>query len=76
LYNLEFAYSSYIFHRAVGKNLLSLIAMSLNLDEYYFEKIGALNKPVAVLRLLHYPGLAFILLFMHLLAYFKFYLPC
>lgn len=37
--------------------------MSLNLDEDYFEKIGALNKPAAFLRLLHYPGLAFILLF-------------
>ncbi|KAL9326738.1 hypothetical protein ACSQ67_007383 [Phaseolus vulgaris] len=45
-----------IFHRAAGKNLLSLIAMSLNLDEDYFEKIGALNKPAAFLRLLHYPG--------------------
>ncbi|XP_047180924.1 2-oxoglutarate-Fe(II) type oxidoreductase hxnY-like [Vigna umbellata] len=41
---------------AAGKNLLSLIAMSLNLDEDYFEKIGALNKPAAFLRLLHYPG--------------------
>jgi len=52
-----------IFHRAAGKNLFSLIAMSLNLDEDYFEKIGALNKPAAFLRLLHYPGLPFILLF-------------
>ncbi|XP_027922229.1 2-oxoglutarate-Fe(II) type oxidoreductase hxnY-like [Vigna unguiculata] len=41
---------------AAGKNLLSLIALSLNLDEDYFEKIGALNKPAAFLRLLHYPG--------------------
>ncbi|RDX65174.1 1-aminocyclopropane-1-carboxylate oxidase, partial [Mucuna pruriens] len=41
---------------AAGKELLSLIAMSLNLDEDYFEKIGALNKPAAFLRLLHYPG--------------------
>ncbi|KAJ1386474.1 Oxoglutarate/iron-dependent dioxygenase [Sesbania bispinosa] len=39
-----------------GKELLSLIALSLNLDEDYFEKIGALNKPAAFLRLLHYPG--------------------
>ncbi|TKY55476.1 1-aminocyclopropane-1-carboxylate oxidase [Spatholobus suberectus] len=41
---------------AAGKQLLSLIAMSLNLDEDYFEKIGAVNKPAAFLRLLHYPG--------------------
>ncbi|KAK7330796.1 hypothetical protein VNO77_24996 [Canavalia gladiata] len=41
---------------AAGKELLSLIALSLNLDEDYFEKIGAVNKPAAFLRLLHYPG--------------------
>ncbi|KAF7810077.1 2-oxoglutarate-Fe(II) type oxidoreductase hxnY-like [Senna tora] len=29
---------------------------ALNLDEDFFEKIGALNKPSAFLRLLHYPG--------------------
>ncbi|KAI4315225.1 hypothetical protein L6164_028059 [Bauhinia variegata] len=39
-----------------GKHLVSLIALSLNLDEDFFEKIGALNKPAAFLRLLHYPG--------------------
>ncbi|XP_057417489.1 2-oxoglutarate-Fe(II) type oxidoreductase isoform X2 [Lotus japonicus] len=39
-----------------GKELLSLIALSLNLDEDYFEKIGAIRKPSAFLRLLHYPG--------------------
>ncbi|CAJ1943304.1 unnamed protein product [Sphenostylis stenocarpa] len=41
---------------SAGKDLLSLIAMSLNLDEDYFGKIGALNKPAVFLRLLHYPG--------------------
>ncbi|KAL2962378.1 hypothetical protein AAZX31_17G139600 [Glycine max] len=41
---------------AAGKNLLSLIAMPLNLEEDYFEKKGALNKAAAFLRLLHYPG--------------------
>jgi len=46
-----------MFHRSAGKELLSLIAMSLNLDENYFEKISALNKPEAFLRLLRYPGL-------------------
>ncbi|RDX60209.1 encD, partial [Mucuna pruriens] len=29
----------------VGKKLLSLIAISLNVDEGFFEKIGAINKP-------------------------------
>ncbi|PNX96936.1 flavonol synthase/flavanone 3-hydroxylase [Trifolium pratense] len=41
---------------SAGKELLSLIALSLNLDENYFEKISALNKPEAFLRLLRYPG--------------------
>ncbi|KAK4260355.1 hypothetical protein QN277_003482 [Acacia crassicarpa] len=39
-----------------GRELLSLMALSLNLDEDFFEKIGALCKPAAFLRLLHYPG--------------------
>nr|CAD1844905.1 unnamed protein product [Ananas comosus var. bracteatus] len=41
---------------AVGRRLLSLIALALNLDDQFFEKIGALNSPMAFLRLLHYPG--------------------
>ncbi|XP_020085213.1 2-oxoglutarate-Fe(II) type oxidoreductase-like isoform X2 [Ananas comosus] len=41
---------------AVGRRLLSLIAFALNLDDQFFEKIGALNSPMAFLRLLHYPG--------------------
>ncbi|CAL0312304.1 unnamed protein product [Lupinus luteus] len=41
---------------ATGKELLSLIALSLNLDEGFFKKIESLNKPEAFLRLLRYPG--------------------
>ncbi|GAV77999.1 2OG-FeII_Oxy domain-containing protein/DIOX_N domain-containing protein [Cephalotus follicularis] len=47
------------YHRKVlsaGKRLLSLIALALNLDEDFFEKVGAFNVPAAFLRLLHYPG--------------------
>ncbi|KAK1262521.1 S-norcoclaurine synthase 1 [Acorus gramineus] len=40
----------------VGKILLSLIALALNLDEDFFEKVGALSSPMAFIRLLHYPG--------------------
>lgn len=47
----------FLFHSGVGKKLLSLIALSLNMDEDFFEKIGATNKPAAFLRLLYYPGL-------------------
>ncbi|GAB2300837.1 hypothetical protein Dimus_034871 [Dionaea muscipula] len=39
-----------------GERLLSLIALALNLDEDFFQKIGALDPPMAFLRLLHYPG--------------------
>ncbi|PKA64145.1 putative flavonol synthase 5 [Apostasia shenzhenica] len=39
----------------IGKQLLSLIALALNLDEQFFELIGALNSPMAFVRLLHYP---------------------
>ncbi|KAI3693542.1 hypothetical protein L1987_76486 [Smallanthus sonchifolius] len=41
---------------SVGKRLSSLIAMALNLEDDFFEKIGALDKPFGFLRLLHYPG--------------------
>ncbi|XP_039030042.1 2-oxoglutarate-Fe(II) type oxidoreductase hxnY-like isoform X3 [Hibiscus syriacus] len=41
---------------SVGAKLLSLIALSLELDEDFFRKVGALNEPFASLRLLHYPG--------------------
>ncbi|XP_078155828.1 kihadalactone A synthase LFS-like isoform X1 [Carex rostrata] len=40
----------------VGSKLISLIALALNLDENFFTKIGALDSPMAFLRLLHYPG--------------------
>nr|XP_043627034.1 2-oxoglutarate-Fe(II) type oxidoreductase-like isoform X2 [Erigeron canadensis] len=41
---------------SVGKKLSYLIALSLNLDEDHFDKIGALDRPLCFLRLLHYPG--------------------
>ncbi|GMQ04796.1 hypothetical protein CsSME_00050104 [Camellia sinensis var. sinensis] len=39
-----------------GKKLISLIALALNLDEDFFEKVGAFNPPMPFLRLIHYPG--------------------
>ncbi|WCJ25845.1 2-oxoglutarate (2OG) and Fe(II)-dependent oxygenase superfamily protein [Euphorbia peplus] len=46
------------FYKALSaaRRLSSLIALALNLDEDYFEKIEALSKPDAYLRLLRYPG--------------------
>ncbi|XP_010540817.1 PREDICTED: 1-aminocyclopropane-1-carboxylate oxidase-like isoform X2 [Tarenaya hassleriana] len=41
---------------SVGRKLLCLIALALNLDENFFKQVGALNEPAAVVRLLHYPG--------------------
>ncbi|CAL5081619.1 unnamed protein product [Urochloa decumbens] len=41
---------------ATGKKILSLIALSLDLDAEFFEKNGAFEIPTAVLRLLHYTG--------------------
>ncbi|KAF8049767.1 hypothetical protein N665_2120s0004 [Sinapis alba] len=41
---------------SVGKKLLGLIALALDLDEDFFHQIGALNDPSAVVRLIHYPG--------------------
>ncbi|PWA43711.1 2-oxoglutarate-Fe(II) type oxidoreductase [Artemisia annua] len=41
---------------STGKKLSSLIALALNLDDHFFHSIGALVKPYAFLRLLHYPG--------------------
>ncbi|WVZ65075.1 hypothetical protein U9M48_014496 [Paspalum notatum var. saurae] len=41
---------------ATGKRILSLIALSLDLDADFFEKNGAFEIPSAFLRLLHYPG--------------------
>ncbi|PWA96717.1 2-oxoglutarate (2OG) and Fe(II)-dependent oxygenase superfamily protein [Artemisia annua] len=41
---------------STGKRLSSLIALALNLEEDFFEKIGAVDRPSAFLRLLHYPG--------------------
>ncbi|KAL3497539.1 hypothetical protein ACH5RR_040271 [Cinchona calisaya] len=39
-----------------GKTLISLLALALNLEEDFFEKVGALDQPNGFLRLLHYPG--------------------
>ncbi|CAM0956408.1 unnamed protein product [Alopecurus aequalis] len=41
---------------AAGKRILSLIALSLDLDAEFFQKIGAFDHPSAAIRLLHYPG--------------------
>ncbi|XP_039056292.1 2-oxoglutarate-Fe(II) type oxidoreductase hxnY-like [Hibiscus syriacus] len=41
---------------SVGTKLLSLIALSLKLDEDFFERLGAFNDPLAIIGLLHYPG--------------------
>ncbi|KAK8477841.1 hypothetical protein V6N11_034725 [Hibiscus sabdariffa] len=41
---------------SAATKLLSLIALSLVLEEDFFEKVGALNEPLAFIRLLRYPG--------------------
>ncbi|XP_039795323.1 2-oxoglutarate-Fe(II) type oxidoreductase hxnY-like isoform X2 [Panicum virgatum] len=41
---------------AAGKRILSLIALSLDLDAEFFQTNGTFEIPIAVLRLLHYPG--------------------
>ncbi|KAF5960585.1 hypothetical protein HYC85_001794 [Camellia sinensis] len=38
--------------KTVGKKLISLIALALNLDEDFYEKVGAFNPPMPFLRLL------------------------
>lgn len=53
-YRIKLWYSFYL--RMVGKRLISLIALALNLDDQYFEKIGAFHSPMSFLRLIHYPG--------------------
>lgn len=40
---------------SISKKLISLISLSLNLSEDFFDKYGAFRDPVAFLRLLHYP---------------------
>ncbi|TMW95359.1 hypothetical protein EJD97_009010, partial [Solanum chilense] len=39
----------------LGKRVLSLIALALNVNEDFFEKVGAFNPPGALLRPMHYP---------------------
>lgn len=38
--------------------MLRLVALALNLEENYFEQVGAYNDQAAVVRLLRYPGLS------------------
>lgn len=40
----------------VGRRLIPLIALALNLDATYFNKPGMMDEPLAFIRLLHYPG--------------------
>ena len=49
--------------RSAGTKLISLIALALKLDEDFFEKVGALNEPLAFTRILHYPGTVALILF-------------
>ncbi|KAK3039527.1 hypothetical protein RJ639_028109, partial [Escallonia herrerae] len=47
------------YHKKVmtaGIRLVSLVALALNLDEDFFEKVRAVDRPMPFLRLLHYPG--------------------
>ncbi|XP_009759795.1 2-oxoglutarate-Fe(II) type oxidoreductase hxnY-like isoform X2 [Nicotiana sylvestris] len=39
----------------VGKRVVSLMAVALNVDEDFFEKVGAFDPPAALLRPLRYP---------------------
>ncbi|MCL7045788.1 hypothetical protein MKW94_010576 [Papaver nudicaule] len=41
---------------STAKRLITLIALALNLDENFFEDVGALRNPMGFIRLLHYPG--------------------
>ncbi|VVA93388.1 unnamed protein product [Arabis nemorensis] len=40
----------------VGRKLLRLVALALNLEEDFFERVGALSDEAPVVRLLRYPG--------------------
>ncbi|XP_033142629.1 2-oxoglutarate-Fe(II) type oxidoreductase hxnY isoform X2 [Brassica rapa] len=42
--------------RDVGKKLLGLVALALDLEENFFERLGAFNDQAAVVRLLLYSG--------------------
>jgi hypothetical protein len=52
--------------RAAGKKIISLIALSLDLDAEFFQKIGALDSLSSVIRLLHYPGYIIVFPLYHL----------
>ena len=49
--------------RSAGTKLISLIALALKLDEVFFEKVGALNEPLAFTRILNYPGIVALIVF-------------
>ncbi|KAK9120823.1 hypothetical protein Syun_018440 [Stephania yunnanensis] len=54
--NFDLGFSSNLqWKRSAGKRLLSLVALALDLEEDFFEKVGA-YPPMGFLRLLHYPG--------------------
>lgn len=40
----------------VGKKLLGLVALALDLEENFFERMGAFNDQAVVVRLLRYSG--------------------
>ncbi|KAK3224948.1 hypothetical protein Dsin_004810 [Dipteronia sinensis] len=46
---------SMAFKRSAGKQLIYLSALALNLDEDFFDKVGAMDVPMPFLGLLHYP---------------------
>jgi len=50
------SFALFLLFRAAGKRILSLIALSLDLDAEFFQTNGAFEIPIAVFRLLHYPG--------------------
>ncbi|KAL8158639.1 hypothetical protein V2J09_000176 [Rumex salicifolius] len=50
------AYYKQVLH--AGERLLSLIALALDLDDNFFEEVGALKRPHPFLRLLRYPGVS------------------
>jgi len=50
------SFALFLLFRAAGKRILSLIALSLDLDAEFFQTNGAFEIPIEVLRLLHYPG--------------------
>ncbi|KAK2648980.1 hypothetical protein Ddye_016469 [Dipteronia dyeriana] len=42
--------------QSAGRKLIYLIALALNVDEDFLDKVGAMDVPMPFLGLLHYPG--------------------